>query len=74
MPDPRTAKQEVARLQQMLDYVLQHVRAREKSLDDPGAQVIFEHARDSIRDLQDQVLHYMPHARQLAQAQPPTRH
>jgi hypothetical protein len=65
----------MARLQQMLDYVLQHVRSREKSLDDPEVQVIFEHARDSIRDLQDQMAHCMPHVRLAAQAQqPPMQH
>ena len=56
--------EEIARLQQMLDYVLQHVRAREHSLDDPHALVLFERTRKAIRDLQDEVVHYLPHAAQ----------
>ena len=58
--------EEIARLQQMLDYVLQHVRAREHSLGDPQAQMLFERTRRAIRDLQEEVVHYLPHAAQRA--------
>jgi len=65
MARPRTtARDEVARLQQMLDYVAQHVRAREHSLEDPHAQMIFQRVRESVRELQDEVIHYLPHAAQ----------
>ena len=58
------ATQEIARLQQMLDYILQHVRAREGSLEDPEAQMLFGRTRDAIRELQEQVIHYLPRAAQ----------
>ncbi|HZZ94387.1 MAG TPA: hypothetical protein VFE23_17630 [Usitatibacter sp.] len=63
----RAPADEVARLQQMLDYVLQHVRAREHSLDDPRAQLLFDRARNAIHELQDQIAGYLPHASQRAQ-------
>jgi hypothetical protein len=54
----------------MLDYVMQHVRAREHSLEDPRAQMLFHRARESIRELQDEVFHYLPHAAQRAHIGP----
>ena len=60
------ATEEIARLQQMLDYVLQHVRAREGALDDSRAQVLFERNRRAIRELQEEAIHYLPHAAQRA--------
>ena len=67
MPARRpNATEEIARLQQMLDYVVQHVRAREHSLEDPHAQMLFERTRKAIRELQDEAIHYLPHAAQRA--------
>jgi hypothetical protein len=54
----RSSRDEVVRVQQMLDYVLQHLRTRQDSLDDAHAGMLFGRARDALRELQQDFAAY----------------
>jgi hypothetical protein len=54
----RSARDEITRVQQMLDYVLQHLKTRQGSLDDPQAAMLFDRARAALRELQQDLVAY----------------
>lgn len=58
----RDSTEEIARLRQMLDYVITHLRERKPRLDDDRAQLLFEHARETLAGLREEFSAYGGHS------------